>query len=101
PHASDRWQLDDVSVDARGTLAMAREGDATLWVPLTPGAHTVRLAGRLAAAESIPLAFPQPPRVIDVSARGWTASGVNEGRLVSGSLELARERGTQSAGASL
>lgn len=101
PHASDRWQLDDVSVDSRAALAMAREGDSTLWVPLTPGAHTVRLAGRLAAAESIPLAFPQPPRTIDVSANGWTVSGVNEGRLVSGALELARERGSQRAGAAL
>ena len=93
PHASDRWQLDDVSVDARGALAIARDDDATLWVPMVPGAHTVRLSGRLASAETIQLAFPQPPRVIDVSARGWTSSGVNEGRLVSGSLELARERG--------
>ncbi len=92
PHASDRWQLDEVTVDARGSLAVARDSDASLWVPLTPGAHTVRLTGRLAAAESLQLAFPQPPRVIDVSARGWTTSGVNEGRLVSGSLELARER---------
>jgi type II secretion system protein N len=61
----------------------------------------VRLAGRLAAAESIQLAFPQRPRVIDVSARGWTTSGVNEGRLVSGSLELARERDAERSGAAL
>jgi hypothetical protein len=101
PHASDRWQLDDVSVDARGTLAMARDGDTSLWVPLTAGAHTVRMVGRLASAESIQLAFPQRPRVIDVSTRGWTASGVNEGRLVSGSLELARERDAESSGTAL
>jgi hypothetical protein len=101
PHASDRWQLDEVSVDSRGSLAMARENDATLWVPLTPGAHTVRLTGALAAAESIQLAFPQAPRVIEVSAQGWTVSGVNEGRLVSGSLELARERSTQAGSAAL
>jgi hypothetical protein len=100
PHASDRWQLDDVTLNGRGTLAMARDDDATLWVPLPPGAHTVRLAGRLASAETVQLAFPQKPRVIDVTARGWTTSGVNEGRLVSGSLELARERsaGTSSQG---
>jgi hypothetical protein len=61
----------------------------------------VRLAGHLAAAESIPLAFPQPPRTIDVTARGWTVSGVNEGRLVSGALELARERGAQPSGTAL
>jgi len=99
PHASDRWQLDDVAVDARASLALAREGDSTLWVPLTAGAHTVRLAGRLAPAESIQVAFPQPPRAVDVSALGWTVSGVNEGRLVSGTLELARERGSQRAAA--
>ncbi|HKU90624.1 MAG TPA: hypothetical protein VJP84_12600 [Steroidobacteraceae bacterium] len=98
PHASDRWQLDDVSVDARPSLAMGRENDSSLWVPLAAGAHTVRLAGRLAAAESIQVAFPQTPRVVTVNARGWTVSGVNEGRLVSGSLELARERGAQRLG---
>jgi hypothetical protein len=102
PHASDRWQLDDVSVDSRGTLAMARDNDdASLWVPLTAGAHSVRLAGRLAAAESIQLAFPQRPRVIDVNARGWTTSGVNDGRLVSGTLELARERVAERSGDAL
>ncbi|HET8745370.1 MAG TPA: hypothetical protein VFM98_07180, partial [Ramlibacter sp.] len=99
PHASDRWQLDDISVDARASLAMNREGDSSLWVPLTPGAHLVRLAGRLAPAESIQVAFPQRPRAITVESRGWTVSGVNEGRLVSGSLELARERGAQRLGA--
>ena len=98
PHASDRWQLDEVSVDAHASLAMGREADSSLWVPLTAGAHTVRLAGRLAPAESIQVAFPQTPRVITVNARGWSVSGVNEGRLVSGSLELARERGTQRLG---
>lgn len=101
PQANDRWQLDEVVLDARNTLALMRRADATLWVPMTPGAHTVRLAGRLAPVESIQLAFALPPRVIDVTARGWTISGVNEGRLVSGSLEFARERdaGRDSGGA--
>ncbi len=101
PHGSDRWQLDEVSVDARASLAVGRESDSSLWVPLTAGAHTVRLSGRLASAESVQLAFPQVPRTIDVSARGWTANGVNEGRLVSGSLELARIKETRAGGAQL
>jgi len=91
PHASDRWQLDDVTVDGRTSIALGRGEDSSLWLPLTPGAHTVRLSGRLAPAASIQLAFPEPPRAIEVSARGWTVSGANEGRLVAGSLELARE----------
>jgi hypothetical protein len=101
PHARDRWQLDEVSVDSRAAPAIGREGDATLWVPLTAGAHLVRLSGRLAAAESIQLVFPEKPRVIEARATGWVVSGVNEGRLVSGSLELVRERGAQRAGAVL
>ena len=101
PHASDRWQLEDVSVDGRASVAIARNRDASLWVPLTPGAHSVRLSGRLAAAESVQLAFPQPPRVIDVRASGWTVSGVNESRLVAGLLELSRERTEQRAGPTL
>ena len=36
-----------------------------------------------------------------MSARGWTVSGVNEGRLVSGSLELARERDPERASTTL
>ncbi len=47
PHASDRWQLDQVTVDARASVAIARNRDASLWMPLTPGAHSVRLSGRL------------------------------------------------------
>jgi hypothetical protein len=86
-------------VDARASLAIAREGDASLWLPLTAGAHTVRLAGRLAPVESIQVAFPQQPRAIEVHASGWTVSGVNEGRLISGSLELARVRSPQRSGA--
>ncbi len=99
PHANDRWQLDSVTVDGRAALAVGREGDASLWIPLTPGARSIRLAGRLAAAESVQLVFPQPPRTIDVEARGWTASGLSDGRLAAGSLELTRVRTAGGAGA--
>jgi hypothetical protein len=92
PSAGDRWQLDSVTVDGRSSLAVAREGDGTLWIPLTAGAHTVRLEGRLPAAESIQLAFRTPPRRVDVNSEGWEVAGVNERRLVAGSLELTRRR---------
>lgn len=90
PHAGGRWQLEGVAVDGAGALAMAREADGAPWIPLSPGTRRVHLTGRLAAVGSIQLVFPQPPRAIRVSARGWTVAGVNEGRLVSGSLELVR-----------
>lgn len=92
PHARDLWQIEDVTVDVRSASTIGREDDGSLWVPLSPGAHQVRLAGRLAAAESIQLAFPERPRVIEARATGWVVTGINESRLVSGSLGLARER---------
>ncbi len=92
PYANDRWQLDDLSIDGRAALAMTRESDGSLWVPLPTGAHTVRLSGRLAAAQSIQLVFPQQPRAIEVESTGWAVTGITEARLVSGSLELTRER---------
>jgi hypothetical protein len=92
PSAGDRWQLDAVTIDDRSALAMGRENDGTLAVALTPGAHVVRLSGVLPAAESIQLEFPSVPRSIVVTSDGWDAAGVNDGRLLSGSLELVRRR---------
>ena len=94
PTARDRWQLDAVTLDGRATLAVGRESDGTLAIPLTPGAHEIRLSGLLAAATSIQVEFPRTPRAISVSNDGWDVSGVNEGRLLSGSLELVRRGGS-------
>jgi hypothetical protein len=100
PHAADRWQIDSITVDGAPALAVGRERDAALWIPLTPGAHSVALHGRLAAVEAVQLAFPQRPHAISVNASGWDVAGVNEGRLLSGSLELTR-RATPRPGAAL
>ncbi|MBX5462781.1 MAG: hypothetical protein IRZ28_17030 [Steroidobacteraceae bacterium] len=100
PSAGDRWQLDTVTVDDRSSL-VAREKDGTLAVPLTPGAHIVRLAGALATAQSVQLDFPHPPRAVRVSSAGWEVAGLNEGRLLSGSLELIRREGQTPSGGAL
>ena len=100
PTARDRWQIDSITVDGRSALALGREADGTLAVPLPVGAHEVRLSGSLPAAASLQLEFPRPPRVIAVTSEGWDVSGVNEGRLLSGSLELVRRR-TATQGATL
>jgi hypothetical protein len=48
----------------------------------------------------VQVAFPQRPHAISVSASGWDVAGVNEGRLLSGSLELTRRLAPR-AGAAL
>ncbi len=92
PSASDRWQLESITVDGKSAVAIARNPDGSMWIPLAPGAHVIQLRGRPAATESLQLVFPQPPRRIRVDAEGWTASGITEGRLLSSSLELTQER---------
>ena len=98
PQAGDRWQIDSVSVDGTSSLALSRSGDNAVWIPLRAGAHSVRVSGRVAPVDALQLAFPQVPRTIDVIANGWTAAGVVDGRLASGSLELTRVRVAAAAG---
>jgi hypothetical protein len=90
PSAGDRWQIDSVAVDGESSLAVAREPDDALWVPLKSGARTIRIEGRV-VGDSVHLAFPLAPRTISVDAVGWDAAGVNAGRLVSGALDLTRQ----------
>jgi hypothetical protein len=90
PSAGDRWQIDSVAVDGASSLAVARERDDALWVPLKSGARTIRIEGRL-VGDNVHLAFPLTPRTISVDAVGWDAAGVNAGRLVSGALDLTRQ----------
>ncbi len=101
PQAGDRWQLERVEVDGRAAAFAMREGEGAAWLPLTEGAHTLRLSGRLANAETVQLNFPQPPRAISVSTTGWDASGLSNGRLLAGSLELIRRRTDGSAASDL
>ncbi len=102
PGAGDHWQLDSVTLDGKSALAVEREGDGTLWVPLTPGAHTVVLSGRLAVLQAIDLAFPLAPHRVSVESKGWEVTGLNdEQRLISGALELIDRRAAKQAGSAL
>jgi hypothetical protein len=92
PHASDRWQLDEVSVDGAAGVTVLREGDGSHWLPLRAGSHRVRLGGRLAQVANVQVSFPSPPRAVSVEALGWDVTGLNEGRLLSSALELTRKR---------
>jgi len=99
PSAGERWQIDSVAVDGASSLAVAREPDEALWVPLKSGARTIRIEGRL-VGDSVHLAFPLVPRTIWVDAVGWDVAGVNAGRLISGALDLTRQPRAGSAASS-
>ena len=67
PTAGDRWQIDSIAVDGKSSLAVTREADAGLWLPVEPGVHFIRIEARL-SGDSVHLAFPMTPRRITVDA---------------------------------
>ncbi|HYM34105.1 MAG TPA: hypothetical protein VET48_01855, partial [Steroidobacteraceae bacterium] len=92
PAAVGRWEPESLAVDGQSAGAVYRDPQLRYWVALKSGAHSIRLSGRLAAAESIQIVFPQIPKVIATGGSGWEFSGVNEDRLLTNTLELVRVR---------
>ena len=93
PAAEGRWEPEAISIDGQTNGGLYRDSERRLWVPLRPGTHDVRLTGRIIAAESVQIVFPQPPRTIETRGDGWEISGVNDGRLLTNTLELVRKSG--------
>jgi hypothetical protein len=92
PSAGQRFDPDAIAVDGLPVAGVYRDSNQQIWIALKPGAHTVKLSGRLPAVDSIQLLFPQVPRVIAVSGDGWDISGINAGRLLGNTIELLRRR---------
>jgi hypothetical protein len=89
PTAGDRWQIDSITVDGKSSLAVTREPDTGLWIPVEHGVHTVKIEGRL-SGNSVHFIFPMTPRHIAIDAPGWATVGIEAGRLLSGALDLSR-----------
>ncbi len=90
PAAAGRFEPESVSVDGAAVAGVFRDDSHQYWIALKPGAHQVRISGRLPPADSIQLLFPQIPHSIAVGGSGWDVSGINDGRLVANTLELVR-----------
>jgi hypothetical protein len=80
PEAGSGWAWDLVQVDGVAAGGVYRSPRGTRYLNLTRGRHSVRLEGPLGDVDALSLAFPMPPRVIDVSASGWETGGVSERR---------------------
>ncbi|MCC6202093.1 MAG: hypothetical protein IT494_03735 [Gammaproteobacteria bacterium] len=93
PAAPGRWRIDAVLLDETTPATLRRDGNQN-FIDLPAGVHRVRLRGALLAADSIQVVFPSAPRAISASGSGWIASGIDGGRLPTGTLELARQGGT-------
>ncbi len=82
-------------VDAAGAV---RDENGTLWLMLPRGVHRAELRWRAANADSIPLRFALAPGYVEFVGEGWQGSGIDEGQLTTGSLELVRQAGAGDVG---
>ena len=90
--AGPAWTPRTVLLDGAPAAGVRREGDGSLWLPMSAGAHQVTLEGPLPEVEIVPLPLPLTPRRVEASVSGWTLHGLREdGRAESG-LQLARQR---------
>src|SRR6185295_588653 len=91
PSAAGRWEPETISIDGQPNGVLLRKDSQQLWVPLSAGAHEVRLSGRIVAAESVQIVFPRQPRTVRARADDWEISGLSDERLLTNSLELVRK----------
>jgi hypothetical protein len=95
PAGGDALTLRSVSVDGVRQDALARSKDE-IYVALARGVHRVELA-YAATADKVALRFPLRPMRVEFDGDGWQASGINESRLLTETLSLARSRETGSS----
>lgn len=90
--------LKSVKVDNAADVPVARGADGSDWIALDRGVHRVELA-YAAQADRLALNFVLVPARALFEGKGWSASGIEDERLLGGSLSLARVRDDASAGA--
>lgn len=86
-----------LSVDGVPAASVGRPGQsAAIWVPVSRGVHRIELRARVRSPRIV-LDFPLAPSRVALSAEGWSAGGLREGRLVTSRLELVREETAEAA----
>jgi len=101
PGRAGGWSPESISVDGTAINLLYRGRDGRPWLRLSPGVHTVVLAGSIPNADSFTLPFSLTPRRIELDAAGWDIAGVNEDRLLSGAVEFVRQQQTDTGEAPL
>lgn len=91
PQGDDALTLLDAQLDGQPAALVNR--DDTLMLRLDRGVHRVTLHYRLAAgADSANLRFPLHPGHVGFIGNGWSASGLDNDRLLGDSVALSRQR---------
>jgi hypothetical protein len=96
PGSERGWRPTAVLVDGANEVRVLRGSNGLLRIHAAPGRHSVTLRGPVPATDSLEIPFPTPPRVIASNSEGWLVAGIKDRRLLSGSLQLTRQRSDES-----
>ena len=92
PGSETGWRPVAVRLEGSDVGEVLRTSDGTLWAHLRAGRRSIELSGPIAVADSLEIPFPALPRAIEAEASGWNLAGIENRRLLSGSLHLTRAR---------
>jgi hypothetical protein len=84
---------DAIAVDGAAAEAVRRDASGQLWLRLSPGHHTLLVAGPLPPRANVEIPLPLRPQRVELTAkpRGWTLLGVHPDGRVEDALQLVRE----------
>jgi hypothetical protein len=88
PARRGAWEPQQVLLDGEAALALGRHQE-WLMLALTQGRHDVVLEGA-AGGDRVDLSFGMPVHSLEVAAPGWQVSGVRDGQVPGGTLQLQR-----------
>lgn len=92
PADEERLAQATLSVDGVAVSGVLRRGGSERWIVLERGVHRVELGLRAGTGDQVALRFPLQPGALAFDGRGWEASGIREGRLLTDTLQLVRVR---------
>jgi hypothetical protein len=98
PGNAKHWVPERVLLDGKPTAALWRDGEGTVWLAVTEGAHQVLLEGALAGRETVQLALPLKSRRVEARLDGWALDGLHEDGLADDTLQLSRKAAGPAAG---
>ncbi len=91
PGRRQQWLPQSVVLDGKPAAELVRFADKPgVWLRVTPGIHQVVLTGPLPETDQVQVYFPRRPHRFAVRLKGWQAGGIQQGRLLSDSLQLTR-----------
>jgi hypothetical protein len=90
PGSLQGWRPEQILLNRAPATHVLRHSDDVLWIRVTEGRHQLTLKGPIPPVDSLELPFPAPPRVIRAESDTWFIAGIQDRRLLSGSLQLTR-----------